>query len=418
MASDQHESPTPSLSEPTPLNVDELVARLRAKVEERRQSGEYPPGLEHDLDAHLRRVAAHRADGYTDELRARLAHLERGVGFDPGRISYDSRVPGGKLLHKSIGKVVSRQTQGIFEQVQELTDAVRESVRAIADALEDPRGHKHHDLAGQLDAIFERLAAYEREPADTSSAVADLRRRLDALEETERRRSFTPSYTNERFEAEFRGDEQEMLDRYRDLVKRFDGCSPVVDIGCGRGEFLTLLAELGVEATGVEIDPVLAEQCRESGQEVDVADGVRWLEGAVDRSLGGIALIQVVEHMSPQEVVDLVALSARKLRSGGRIVIETVNPQSLYVFAHAFYVDPTHGSPVHPAYLSFLLSEAGFAEVAIDWRSPPPAGEVLEESGLEESGDATPLSQTVDANVRRLNQILFAPQDYAVVGTR
>ena len=413
MASDQHEPSAAGVSDPVPLNIDDLVTRLRSKVEERRQSGEYPPGLEDDLDAQLRRVAAHRSDGFVDELRARLARLEWGIGFDRRRISYDSRVPGGKLLHKGIGKVVSRQTQGIFEQVQELTDAVRDSIRAIADALEDPRGHKHHDLAGQLDAIFEKLAAYEREPADTSSAVADLRRRLDVLEEAERRRHFKPWYTNESFETKFRGDEQELLERYRDLVKRFDGCSPVVDIGCGRGEFLDLLVEMGVEATGVEIDPTLAEQCVERGHVVDVADGVRWLEGAVERSLGGIALIQVVEHMSPQEVVDLIALAQRKLRPGGRIVMETVNPQSLYVFAHAFYLDPTHGNPVHPAYLSFLLEEAGFSEVGIDWRSPPPADEVLEESGEE-----TPLGGTVDANVRRLNRILFAPQDYAVFGTR
>ncbi len=401
------DAPTP---DPAAPDVDELVARLKQKVEERRQAGQYPPGLEHDLDAHFRRVAAFRSDGYLDELRARTARLDWGVGFDPARIRYESRVPGGRMLHRTVGKVVSRQTQGILEQVQELTDAVREAVRGITAALEDPRGHRHHDLSGQLDAVLERLAAYEREPADTAMAVADLRRRVDELEETTRRTEFTPWYDNDRFEAEFRGDESELLDRYRDLVKRFDGCSPVVDIGCGRGEMLTLLDEIGVEGIGVEIDPALAELCRERGHRVDVGDGLRWLEGAVDGSLGGISLIQVVEHLSQQEVVDLVALAATKLRKGGRIVMETVNPESLYVYAHAFYLDPTHSRPVHPAYLLFLLREAGFAEVGVDWRSSPPAGDLLEDTGGEQP--------TFDANVARLNRLLFAPQDYAAFATR
>ena len=127
-----------------------------------------------------------------------------------------------------------------------------------------------------------------------------------------------------------------------------------------------------------------------------------------DESLGGLVLIQVVEHLTPQEVVDLVDLATAKVRPGGQVFVETVNPQSLYVFAHAFYVDPTHLRPVHPAYLMFLFKEAGFASVAIDWRSPPPADDVITEVG----------DPAAAANNRRLNELLFAPQDYLLVATR
>jgi O-antigen chain-terminating methyltransferase len=96
------------------------------------------------------------------------------------------------------------------------------------------------------------------------------------------------------------------------------------------------------------------------------------------------------------------------VRPGGKVVIETVNPQSLYVYAHAFYVDPTHVRPVHPAWLLFLFEQAGFASTVIDWRSPPP-----EVDRLETVGDPAH-----DANVERLNQLLFAAQDYAVVAIR
>ena len=106
-------------------------------------------------------------------------------------------------------------------------------------------------------------------------------------------------------------------------------------------------------------------------------------------------------------------LARDKLRSKGRIVVETVNPQSLYVFAHSLHLDPTHKAVVHPAYLSFLFREAGFAEVEMEWRSPPPEDEVLED--VPGGGE---LEKHLNANLARLNQLLFAPQDYALVVTR
>jgi hypothetical protein len=111
-------------------------------------------------------------------------------------------------------------------------------------------------------------------------------------------------------------------------------------------------------------------------------------------------------------VIDFVLLAKDKVREGGRVVLETVNPQSLYVFARAFYLDPTHSQPVHPAYLDFLFRQAGFAEVAIDWRSPPPADDVLVPAP-EEAADSP-----ANVNVERLNRLLFAPQDYALIATR
>src|SRR5947207_2344773 len=160
-------------------------------------------------------------------------------------------------------------------------------------------------------------------------------------------------------------------------VERLALSGPVLDFGCGRGELLELLEEMGVEASGVEIDPDLVQATAREGLNVTLDDGIQHLSGLRDQSLGGLTLIQVVEHLSAQQVVEFVSLAAEKLRPGGKVIVETVNPQSLYVFAHAFYADPTHTTPVHPAYLTFLFREAGFAEVDIDWRSPPAESETL-----------------------------------------
>jgi SAM-dependent methyltransferase len=393
-----------------PSAIDPLIDQLRARVAERRQAGFYPEGLEQELDAHFRRVVAHRRAADVEGLRATLHVLEVRGSFSRARIPLDTSLPGGQHLHHLVSKLVSRQTQGILEQVQEFADVLREALEQVVDALEDPHGHVHTDLVGQLDAVWERLASWERGPVDSPAAVADLRRRVEALEAAEQARQFRPSFSADAFESAFRGSGDDLKARYQVLADELAEQSPVLDIGCGRGEFLELLGTLGVEAAGVEIDPDLVDEGRAAGFDIVGGDGLLHLASMPDGSLGAITLIQVVEHLAPQQVIDLVALAREKLRPGGAIMIETVNPQSLYTFAHSFYLDPTHGNPVHPAYLKFLFDEAGWTKVRIDWRSPPPPDDILE---LEEGA-----SETAAANIRRLNQLLFAPQDYVLVALR
>jgi SAM-dependent methyltransferase len=389
-------------------DLDEVIAQLRARVEERRRAGDYPPGMEDDLDRHFRRVAAHRALPDHLPLEERLRQLS-GVSLDRGAINVDSELPGGTALHRLVAKAVGRQTEGVLDQVRQFADAVRSAFEAVLAALEDPYGHTHGDLVDQLDAVLERLAGFERGSDGGSAMVGDLRRRVERLEAGERARRVQPWYTNERFEAAFRGSREDLHEQYRDLATRLADSAPVLDIGCGRGEFLELLAELGVEASGVELDPALAQAGARRGLNVEVGEGLRHLGALADRSLGGISMIQVVEHLAPQGVLDVVPLAAEKLRPGGLLVMESVNCQSLYAMAHPFFIDPTHIRPVHPAYLAFLAHEAGFAEVSIEWRSPPPKEAVL----LDVGGDGPEAT-----NVRRLNEVIFGPQDYAVIASR
>ncbi|MHB8464861.1 MAG: class I SAM-dependent methyltransferase [Acidimicrobiales bacterium] len=394
-----------------PSAIDPLIDELRNRVSERRKSGFYPEGLEEDLDAHFRRIVSHRRTADMTSLRSSLDALEGRGTFSADRIQLAaSAVPGGEQVHRVVGKMVARQTHGILEQVQQFSDVVRDALGKIADALEDPYGHQHGDLVGQLDAIWERLAAWERGPVDSAAAVGDLRRRVEALEAAEQARRFTPTFTANAFESEFRGSSEELKLRYRELALHFAGQSPVVDVGCGRGEFIEVLHGLGVDARGVEIDSRLVEEGIEQGLDITRGDGVTHIASLPDRSLGGIALIQVVEHLTPQQVVDLVATARHKLREDGLMIVETVNPQSLYTFAHSFYLDPTHANPVHPAYLKFLFEQSGWSRVEIEWRSPPPSDDVLR---VDDSMD-----EVTAANVERLNQLLFAPQDYALMARR
>ena len=406
--------PAPGAPAAPPSPIDDLVAQLKVRVARRRELEEYPPGLEEDLDAHFRRIAAHRQRRSYAHLTEAIDTVDEANDFKLEHIEVDSKVLGGDTVHRLVAKAVARQTQGVLLQVAKYADAVEEALRRIVADIQEPAQHVHIDLHSHIDTVNDRLSAIEREARGPDHVIQALRERIERLEAREQARAIDPWWGNDAFEQAFRGSRDELLAQYRDLAAVFDGCAPVLDIGCGRGEFLHLLAERGTAAEGVEMDPALVDAARADGLDVWLDDGVRYLRGLPDGSLGGVSMIQVIEHLPPQPAVDIVRILADKVRAGGKVVVETVNPQSLYVYAHAFYLDPTHGRPVHPGFLHVLFQQAGVAEVKLDWRSPPPANDVLEPVS---TGDDE-VDAVANANVERLNQLLFAPQDYAIIATR
>ena len=372
------------------------------------------------MDAHFQRIAAHRPTPYDyEQLRTRLGELDHAMGFSPARIAYESGLPGGPALHRAVGKAVSRQTAGVLEQMHRFAESVRDVLREMVVVLEHPNAHVHAELLGQVDALMERFADLDRTPQDSVAGLAEIRSRLEKLEKAEAGRRFTPWFGAATFEDQFRGSAEDLRVRYEDLAARLAGSSPVADLGCGRGEFVELLLGMGVEAKGIEVDRELVDAGRKAGLPVEFGDAVGWLAAEPDGSLGGISMIQVIEHLTPRDRTEVIRLAAEKLRPGGRILVETLNPQSLYIFARAFYADPTHDTPVHPAYLEFLLKEAGFSEIGIEWRSPPPDGEPLQPlSTASTAEDPDGLVAQVNDNIARVNAILFGPQDYAILAVR
>jgi O-antigen chain-terminating methyltransferase len=174
----------------------------------------------------------------------------------------------------------------------------------------------------------------------------------------------------------------------------------VLDAGCGRGEFLRLLKEQGIAARGVDSNSLAVEACRAAGLDVREGDAIDALAAAPPASLGAVVAFQVVEHWPAAATFRFLAEARRAIAPGGVLVVETVNTDSLSAM-NAFYLDPTHVRPVPPEALRFLCDAAGFRELRVEYRSPLPASERLQERS---------------ENDARLNGILFGPQDYAVIG--
>jgi O-antigen chain-terminating methyltransferase len=221
------------------------------------------------------------------------------------------------------------------------------------------------------------------------------------------------------FENNFRGPEEEIRRRQQAYVDYFrDPPGSVADLGCGRGEFLTLLADAGIKCYGVDRHPDMVERCKEQGLEAVVGDALDHLASVEPGTLGGVFSAQMIEHLDVRDVPRFFELAAQALAPGGRCVVETLNPRSLFVFAAAFYVDLGHLRPLHPYTLQFLAEKAGFADVHVDYVSPPP--DDLRPARIEATGDPRidGILDSINENFKRLDDVIFGAQDYAIVATR
>ena len=222
-----------------------------------------------------------------------------------------------------------------------------------------------------------------------------------------------------RFEEQFRGSREDIKQRQLNFINYFTGCSNVLDIGCGRGEFLELLKDLGIGGKGIDIDDTMVDYCLSKGLNVEQEEAISYLKKLEDKSLDGIFIDQVVEHLEPDCLINLLQLCFQKLKYGYYIFVETVNPLSLVSFAN-FYIDMTHKKPIHPETLKFLLTSVGFRDLDTKFLSP-----VSEEARLQKVPINSGVEEwvknylgTYNQNIEKLNNILYGAQDYAVIGKK
>jgi 2-polyprenyl-3-methyl-5-hydroxy-6-metoxy-1,4-benzoquinol methylase len=205
-------------------------------------------------------------------------------------------------------------------------------------------------------------------------------------------------------EDQFRGtrnDIKQRLEVYLPYIRelKFDDAK-MLDIGCGRGEFLELLHSQNVPAEGVDFNSIFVDECRAMGFEVAQADVLTFLRERKSNSYAAVSAIHVVEHLPLRTLVALLDEAFRVLRPGGVLILETPNPENLLVASSNFYIDPTHRKPLPNLLLSFLAENRGFCRVQVLKLHPSPEDVRLEPS----------------VNSERLNHILYGPQDYAVLG--
>ena len=173
------------------------------------------------------------------------------------------------------------------------------------------------------------------------------------------------------FEDRHRGPRADVQARQRVYLPFLDGAAQagvprrLVDLGCGRGEWIELAAKQGWQARGVDLDEGMLGACRDAGLDAVHGDLLAHLRTLESASLGALTALQVAEHLAFDDLQALVREAARVLAPGGLLVLETPNPENLVVGSSGFHMDPTHVKPLPPALLSFLAEYGGFAPVAV-----------------------------------------------------
>jgi O-antigen chain-terminating methyltransferase len=224
------------------------------------------------------------------------------------------------------------------------------------------------------------------------------------------------------FEDQFRGSTQQIRERLESYVKFFaNGPSgDVLDVGCGRGEFLDLLGERGIRARGIDSNHEMAEVCRARGLDVSEVDAVTHLAGLPDGSLSGIFAAQVVEHLDPAYLLRFLDLAFQKLQPRGRLVLETINPACWTAFFESYLRDITHRCALHPETLKFLALASGFSRADLELRSPVPPQDRLQPVAIWEGADepVRDLAEAFNGNVEKLNARMFTHMDYALIAQK
>jgi SAM-dependent methyltransferase len=225
-----------------------------------------------------------------------------------------------------------------------------------------------------------------------------------------------PGVNRRGFFAEIeRGSREEVIGKVEGYAPLFDR-GPVLDLGCGRGEFLEVAARRGLPAYGVDTDPDAVAVCVELGLDARQEDLLDHLRSVTPVSLGGVFCSQVVEHLPPEVLPDLMEEVARALAPGGVAVIETPNPASFATHVHSFWRDPTHVRPVPDVALAFAARTAGLVVETTVYSSLPPAQDRLQPAVVKYKDPALgELVRAFNAMADRLNDLLYGYQDYALV---
>lgn len=219
----------------------------------------------------------------------------------------------------------------------------------------------------------------------------------------------------EQFENNFRGSTEKIKERMKMYVPYFkDASDLVLDIGCGRGEFLELMRENDIKSKGVDIFEPFVSRCKDNGLDVVSGNGLGFLAGAKDDSLGGIFAAHVIEHVASQDLVLLCKNALRVVKKGGYVIFETPNPMCLSIYTDAFYIDPSHRRPVHPLYIEYIMRMVGFEDVKIVYIDKSRAGDGIPEI----KGEGIENLDEVNEAIKKMSDKIYGCQDFAVVARK
>ena len=313
-----------------------------------------------------------------------------------------------RLVARILGWHVREQVtfnRQLVECINSTIEALNENNRAI------------NQLAGLVADLSKHWAAWRGEWEEKLEQIRTESERLihTELRLVRRRTALSPalappakmadrspaSFDYGRFTERFRGTEEYVRTGQSVYLPYFVGRTNVLDLGCGRGEFLEMMRSAGVGSRGIDLNPECVARCRQKGLAAEAADLFAYMNEQPEATFDGIFCAQVVEHLPPERVPEMIRLAASRLAVGGVLAIETPNPECLAIFATHFYLDPGHARPIPYPLLVFYLEEFGIGRIEVRQLSP--------------AADTVPSLASLPAEFR---EAFFGGLDYVVIGRK
>lgn len=380
------------------------INALIAKMSNLMAAVERVTALERQL-AQFARTTQERFDTVnTAELDRHIHNIARQL--EDTRIGLRAEVVAREQIQSQIDTFTETlNTQGWRETITR--EEFQDRLNAITDVLDRVRVEALETASlktklliqtNRIDSIVQQLRQSASHPTSLSSTHTT---ETDAM----------PGSLYVEFENIFRGERVEIKRRLSAYIPRLRALGvgsvamPVIDLGCGRGEWLEVLLENGMSGTGVDSNHAMVEESKVRGLTVQAGDAVEYLRNLPSESQGGVTGFHLVEHMQIERLIELLDQTVRVLKSGGIAIFETPNPENVIVSTHTFRLDPTHRFPVPPALLQFLAESRGLGSAEIIYLHPYPESYKIH-------------SATEGSIAAFLNQHFYGPQDYAVVAKK
>ena len=368
------------------INVEEIMKEIREEI--RKKGIEHLPPIEFEFDLKEDKLSTRY-----EKFRFNVDVLNRIWSLSDHYPIFSHRKIIGPLI--VVGKKIAKRLMKWYASplLKQQTEYNAHNVRAM------------NELRDMLTEIIKEHRELE---GKIRSLKQEQKKLLNVLNET----IIEEKFDYRGFEDKFRGSENTIREKQKKYLNFFRDKENVIDLGCGRGEFLELLLEHGVKAKGIDRNPQMVKLCKGKGLPIEQQDIFDFLQSCRPNSLGGIFIGHVIEHMPFSRLIELVELAKQKLAPEAWFVAESPNPQCLAVFSHSFYLDPSHNRPVHPYTIQHLMENLGYVNVQILYSSRMPESLFIPEDFQNEE------LKEISKILKRWEEILFGYQDFAVAGQK
>ncbi|MEQ8464867.1 class I SAM-dependent methyltransferase [Coleofasciculus sp. E1-EBD-02] len=392
------------------IDVDDLMEKVREEVAKRQAKPFTKENSNRQPSIGINPLLAHQIQAFLNNAESK-SQVRTEFPEKLNRFPF--------TLSRRFQKFVLRLYAFLFKEQRavnfSLIQALRESF-----ALNQQLSEQIADLQSQLKSIDER---YVKNHIDIKNDLAqqqqlvdcildEVKCRLPELLKSEQLQKLINQKTGlvdafyVALEDKFRGSREEIIERLKVYLPRIAQAEidtknlPILDLGCGRGEWLELLRDEGYVARGLDINQLMLDQCNTKYLDVIESDALTYLKSQPDASLGAVTGFHLIEHLPFSVLINLIEESVRVLKQGGLVIFETPNPQNALVGTHNFYIDPSHLKPLPSALVKFMLEHSGFEQVDIINLHPYDKSFKLSGSPVAE----------------RFNEYFYGSQDYAVIG--